>query len=108
MSKIIDITDKLNFEEKPIFKIRDTEIRVNNDAVTMLKVAALMEGDGDTFTIGNMLDVFELIFDEENRRKVNALQLTMDEFSTAIMEIVKSLISNGSDDEGEAPTPATT
>lgn len=33
MSKIIDITDKLNFEEKPIIKVKDVEIKANNDAV---------------------------------------------------------------------------
>ena len=41
MSKIIDITDKLNFEEKPIIKVKDVEIKANNDAVTMLIIGGL-------------------------------------------------------------------
>ena len=30
MSKLIDITDKLNFEEKPIVKVKETELVINN------------------------------------------------------------------------------
>ena len=36
--KVIDITEKLNFTEKPKIIIRGTEITVNNSAVTMLKI----------------------------------------------------------------------
>lgn len=55
MSKLIDITDKLNFEEKPIVKVKDTELVINNDAVSMLKVAAIFE-DGN----GKSKDVTEM------------------------------------------------
>ena len=43
MSKIIDITDKLNFEERPQIKIKDTVVNVNDDAISMLKVTAIFE-----------------------------------------------------------------
>lgn len=36
MSKVIDITEKLNFEENPKLKIKDAEIEVNTDATTVL------------------------------------------------------------------------
>ena len=36
--KVIDITEKLNFAEKPKIIIKDTEITVNNSAVTILKI----------------------------------------------------------------------
>ena len=41
MSKLIDITDKLNFEEKPSVRVKNVDLAINNDAVSMLKVAAL-------------------------------------------------------------------
>ena len=46
MSKLIDITDKLNFEEKPSVRVKNVDLAINNDAVSMLKVAALFE-DGN-------------------------------------------------------------
>lgn len=42
MSKLIDITDKLNFEEKPSVRVKNVDLVINNDAVSMLKVAALL------------------------------------------------------------------
>ena len=44
MSKVIDITEKLNFEENPKLKIKDAEIEVNTDATTVL---TLMQTIGD-------------------------------------------------------------
>ena len=41
--KIIDITEKLNFEEKPQIKIQDTVITVNNEAATVLKILPKLE-----------------------------------------------------------------
>ena len=38
MSKLIDITDKLNFEEKPSVRVKNVDLAINNDAVSMLKV----------------------------------------------------------------------
>ena len=38
MSRVVDITDKLNFEENPKLKIKNTEIEINSDAPTMLKI----------------------------------------------------------------------
>ena len=38
MSKIIDITNKLNFDEKPKLVIKGTEIEVNSDAISFIKM----------------------------------------------------------------------
>ena len=38
MAKIIDITDKLNFEQKPQIKIKDTVLTVNDEAVALLEI----------------------------------------------------------------------
>ncbi len=106
MSKIIDITNKLNFKEKPKFKIKDIEVEANSDAVTMLKVAAIYT-DGN-IKVSDVLVVYNLLFDEENQKKIESLKLDMNDFSTAITEIASGLLGGGEDDEGETPTPATT
>lgn len=109
MSKIIDITNKLNFEERPIIKIKDVEIEANNDAVTMLKVVALFGDDGEGVAFKDILTVYNLLFDEENRKKIESLKLSMNDFSTLVMESAQTIINNGEEpDEGETQTPATT
>lgn len=108
MSKIIDITDKLNFAEKPSMKVKDVEIEVNNDAVTMLKVIALFENDGNGIKVGNILKMYNLLFDEENQKKVNSLKLNLEDFQTFVTETAQSVINNGEEVEGEMTTPATT
>lgn len=109
MSKIIDITDKLNFEEKPVIKVKDVEIEANNDAVTMLKVVALFGEDGEGVAIKDVLTVYNLLFDEENRKKIESLKLSMEDFSTLVMESAQFVANNGEEpDEGETQTPATT
>ncbi|MGN0503137.1 MAG: hypothetical protein ACI4HN_09455 [Ruminococcus sp.] len=108
MSKIIDITDKLNFAEKPIFKVKDVEIEANNDAVTMLKVIALFENDGNGIKVGNILKMFNLMFDEENQQKVEGLKLDLEDFEKFVTETAQSIINNNEEPEGETTTPATT
>ena len=45
MSKIIDITDKLNFEQKPQIKIKDTVLTVNDEAVALLEILPKLNGN---------------------------------------------------------------
>ena len=108
MSKIIDITNKLNFEDKPIIKIKDVEVKANNDAVTMLKVVAIFDGENKEMKVSDILTVYNMLFDDENKTKIESLNLTMNDFTTLIMESAQLLI-NGNDTptEGETATPAT-
>ncbi len=108
MSKIIDITNKLNFEEKPTIKVKDTEFKANNDAVTMLKVVALFGENGEGVAVKDVLKVYNLLFDEENRKKIESLNLSMEDFSTLIMESAQVLINGNEEPEGETQTLATT
>lgn len=109
MSKIIDITDKLNFEERPKMKVKDTEVTANNDALTVLKVIALFDDEeGNGVSVKNMLKIFTLLFDEEEQKKVEALKLSFEDFSTFINETANTIINGNEDTEGETATPATT
>ena len=108
MSKIIDITDKLNFEEKPIIKVKDVEIKANNDAVTMLKVIALFDNDGEGVSVKNVLDIYNLLFDEENQQKIESLKLNFEDFSTLVVNAAQAVINDNEETKGETTTPATT
>ena len=102
MSKIIDITDKLNFEERPRFTVKGVEFEANNDAVTIIKVTALLEDEGD------LLKTYDLLFDKENQQIIESMKLNMDDFMTLIYEVATSVVNGNEDPEGETPTPATT
>lgn len=43
MAKIVDISEKLSFDENPILKIGDLEVEVNSDAETMLKLMGTLD-----------------------------------------------------------------
>lgn len=105
MSKIIDITNKLNFDEKPKLVINDTEIEVNNDAISFIKTVALFDSE-DGVKTSDILSALELLFDEENREKIAKLHLSFVDLSTLI-RTATDLIAD-EDSEGEIQTPATT
>lgn len=106
MAKVIDITDKLNFDEKPKIRIRGEEFEVNDSATAMLKILPKLKDDISTESIN---EIFEVLFDEKNRKKIEAFKLDFKDFTTLVMESVK--LVSGSDDkqsEGETQTPAMT
>ncbi len=104
MSKLIDITDKLNFEEKPSVRVKNVDLAINNDAVSMLKVAALFEdGNGKS---KDVIEMYHLLFDESEREKIEKLKLNMHDFNALISESTK-IATGDLTDEGEAQTPAT-
>lgn len=108
MSKIIDITNKLNFEEKPIIKVKDVEVAVNNEATTILEVMAITEDAGNNVNSKNVYELVERLFDEENQKKLNSLKLNFEDFVTFIAETIKMVNGADIESEGETVTPATT
>lgn len=105
MSKIIDITNKLNFDEKPKLVIKGTEIEVNNDAISFIKAIALFDSEND-ISSSDILSALELLFDEENREKIADLHLSFADLSTLIRTATELIADE--DNEGETQTPATT
>jgi hypothetical protein len=105
MSKLIDITDKLNFEEKPSVRVKNVDLAINNDAVSMLKVAALFEdGNGKS---KDVIEMYHLLFDESEREKIEKLKLNMHDFNALISESAK-IATGDLTDEGAVQTAATT
>lgn len=81
MSKVIDITDKLNFEEAPVLKIKDVEVHVNDDAPTMIKVMGKL---GSDVKPQDIVEIYELIIPCEDREKIDALKLKFPEFQKVV------------------------
>ena len=107
MAKVVDITQKLGMQGKPLLKIGDTAVEVDNTAKTMLRVLDVIGDDPSQASGTDVVKVYEMLFDARARKKLNALGLSFDDFTTVVSEAVDLVI--GGDGEGEAEaTPATT
>ncbi len=102
MAKIIDITDKLNFEQKPQMKIKATVITVNDEAVAMLKIMPKMNENITPETIAEICDV---LFDKPEIEKIQSLKLNFSGFIKLIEAAIELVAGTSS---GEAVTPGTT
>lgn len=99
MSKVVDITDKLNFEESPKLVIRGELYTVNDSAEAMLKMMVYFD---DQPTAKTVVEVYEILFSEEDRNRINALKLNFQDLTTIIkaaMDLVR-----GADDDEESPS----
>ncbi len=95
MGKIVDITDRLAFDEKPKVKIKGTEIEVNTDAPTVLKIMSTMNEDGDP------LKMYDLLFDKDNRAKLEKIKLSFKDFMKVIE--ISMHLATGEDSQEETP-----
>ena len=93
-----DITEKLNFEENPKLVIKGAEIEVDTDATTVLKVMGAIGNESD-LTPKDVVKVYETIFKEKERQKIEKLQLKMRDFQVLVSEAI-SLIT-GEEEQGE-------
>lgn len=97
MAKVVDITNKLEFDGNPKLKIKDKEIEVNADAPTMLKVMNLV---GDDPTPKEVIALYNLVFPEESRKVLDDMKLNFADIIT-VVEAAVSAISGDTDTSGE-------
>lgn len=97
MAKVVDITNKLEFDGNPKLKIKDKEIEVNADAPTMLKVMNLV---GDDPTPKEVIALYNLVFPEESRKVLDDMKLNFSDLIT-VVEAAVSAISGDTDTSGE-------
>lgn len=97
MAKVVDITDKLDFDSNPKIKINGKEYEVNADAETVLKVMGLF---GDEVTPADVVKIYELIFEEKARKEITKLKLKFKDFQTVVMYAV-NLITGNEESKGE-------
>lgn len=105
MAKKIDITEKLNFEEKPVIVIKGTEIEVNDDAMTMLKIMAKMDDAGNV-SPAVLAEMAEMLFTEQGKKNLDSLGLTMRDYSVVIETAMDMITGDG--EEGDPPSASMT
>lgn len=85
MSRRVDITERLNFDENPCLVIKGRELEVNADAPTMLKVMGIMSGD-DPGT-GETIGAYELVFPQASRDVIEKeLKLSFNDLIIVVQE----------------------
>lgn len=99
MSKVIDITDKLEFAGRPKLRIKDVQIEVKDDAATMLKIMGIL-GERDEPGPREVMSMYNLMFDKEEQEKIDGLKLNFSDFTTVISNAI-SLINGEDDTPGE-------
>lgn len=99
MSKVMDITDKLDFGGNPRIKIKDTEYEVNADALTILQVMGNL-AENEEPGPRELLQLYNLMFSESDRKKIaEKLKLNIKDFQVLIFSAI-SLVT-GDTAQGE-------
>ena len=83
MGKIIDITEKLSYEEKPEIIIKGKKIKVNYSAETVLRIMGVLS-EGENTGPKEIMEIYNMIFSEEDRKKIESLKLNFKDFQTII------------------------
>ena len=99
MARVIDITDKLDFDSNPKIAIKGKEYEVNADAETVLKIMGLFGADGGMTPV-QVINAYELMFNEKDRDSIKELKLQFKDFQTVIMSAI-NLITGNEDSQGE-------
>lgn len=99
MAKIIDITEKLDFDSNPKIKIKNKEYEVNADAETVLKIMGMFGENGEMSPTA-VVKMYELIFSEKDRKEIAKLKLKFKDFQK-LVETAINLVTGEEEDEGE-------
>ena len=101
MGKVVDITDKLNFEENPALVINGKKYEVNADATTMIEVLAELGDGGDDISPKAVTKLCDLVFTNKAQKDLEKLHLKFEDYVTVVQKAV-SLITGDDDDEEES------
>lgn len=104
MAKKVDITEKLSFDGNPVLVVKGHDLEVNADAATVLKVMGVL---GEESTPKQVLDMYNLIFPDKTRKKIENLKLSFNDLQILVSSAL-NLITGEADDAGETQIPATT
>lgn len=101
MSKIVNITEKLELDGNPFLLIKDEKLEVNADAATMLKLMGKYgEMEASETTPKDILDLYDLMFPKESQKKIEKLKLSFKDL-TVLVEEAQKLITGEDEPEGE-------
>ena len=92
------LTDKLKFDEPPKVEIKGKVLTIQNSAVNVLKIMDIVQTKGE---VEGSKAVLEILFNEKDRKAVEALSLSMDDFAK-FCEVCLDLAVGNNPDEKES------
>lgn len=96
MARVVDITDKLSFDENPKIRIKDEEFEVNADARTMLEIMGVFSSKNQAEAA---VEAYEKLYSEKDRKRIDRLKLPFKDFMKMIEESMDLIM--GEDSQGE-------
>ena len=99
MGKVVDITEKLNFDENPKIRIKDKELEVNSDAESVLRIMGVL-GKEDSTSPKAVTEMYEILFSEKSRNQIAKLKLQFKDFQTLVFTAI-NLVTGDEEDQGE-------
>lgn len=93
MGKIIDITDKLSFDENPVIRIKEEELEIQASAENMLKIMGMF--DSDKTEIQAAMEATDLIFNERDKKKIKKLGLQIKDYMKLIQIAIDTAMDLG-------------
>lgn len=101
MAKVVDITDKLDFDSNPFIKIKDKEFEVNADAETVLKIMGVLS-TAKNMTPKEVIKMYELIFSQKTRKEIAGLNLQFNDFQKVVETAIDLIMdTDEADQQGE-------
>lgn len=101
MAKVVDITEKLSFDENPVMKIGTLEVEVNSDAETMLRLMGVFNSKEDLRAV---MEALNLIFKPKDIKAICNLKKDGKKLAaSSLMAIVQEamVLVMGEDTQGE-------
>lgn len=98
MAKVVDITEKLSFDENPIIRIKGEELEVQSDAENMLKMLGTIGGGKNELQAAK--EALELLFNEKDRKKLEKLKLQIKDY-IKVIEMAIDIAMGEDESQGE-------
>lgn len=95
---IYSLTDKLKFEDNPQLEIKGTVLTVKSDAETVLKLMDVVNTKGE---VEGAIEAVNLLFSAKDRKALDALKLSMGDFTTVIATAMSLAVGENPDDTSE-------
>lgn len=98
--KVIDITDKLNFDENPVLIVKGHELEVDASAVSVIEIMSIIgDADEDSMTPDKVAAICERIFTKEAQETIKRLKLSFEDYNTLVLAAM-DMIGGEEDEEG--------
>ena len=92
------LTDKLKFNEPPKVEIKGKVLTINNSATNVLQLMDIVSTLGE---VAGAKAILETLFNEKDRKTIEKLNLSMDDFST-LCEVCMDLALGNDPDNKES------